>query len=99
MLDPAETIGSIKRALNLLVVATVVLYVFLGAAVLWTNHEAGVTRDALCALRGDLERRVASSERFLVEHPVGVPGIPASTIREGIINQRRTINALAGLSC
>lgn len=55
--------------------------------------------DALCALRGDLERRVASSEKFLSEHPDGIPGIPAKTIRDGIANQQRTILVLNDLSC
>lgn len=57
------------------------------------------THDSLCALRLDLERRVESQLRFLAEHPDGIPGIPAKTIRTGIDNQQRTISALHGLSC
>lgn len=57
------------------------------------------SNDALCALRGDLQRRVVTSREFLVEHPDGIPGISAKTIRDGIDNQKRTIVALSGLSC
>ena len=63
------------------------------------DTNAMVTNDALCALRLDLERRVAASEQFLREHPNGVAEIPAKTIRDGITNQQRTIKALSQLSC
>lgn len=66
---------------------------------LQARHDASVTTAALCALRVDLERRVATSRAFLVEHPNGIPGIPARTIRDGIVNQGRTITALAGIAC
>jgi hypothetical protein len=61
--------------------------------------ETEESRDALCVLRADLERRVATSRDFLEENPAGIPGIPARTIRDGIRNQERTIEALSGLSC
>jgi hypothetical protein len=64
-----------------------------------TRHDAGVTTAALCALRSDLERRIASSQAFLREHPDGIPGIPARTIRDGIKNQERTIRALSRIDC
>lgn len=63
------------------------------------DANADVTTAALCALRGDLEKRVANSTAFLKEHPRGIPGIPAKTIRAGIENQRRTIEALDGIRC
>jgi hypothetical protein len=55
--------------------------------------------DALCALRTDLQTRVASSQQFLEDNPNGIPGIPAKQIRDSIDGQRRTIRALDGLSC
>lgn len=54
---------------------------------------------ALCALRADLERRAAGGIKFLAEHPHGIPGISGKTIRDGIVNQQRTISALRVLSC
>jgi hypothetical protein len=54
---------------------------------------------ALCALRDDVERRVQSSQNFLAEHPNGIPGIPARTLRDSINNQQRTIDALSILKC
>jgi hypothetical protein len=54
---------------------------------------------ALCALRVDLQRRVAAAKNFLAEHPNGIPGIPARTFRDGIDNQQRTISALTVLRC
>ena len=64
-----------------------------------TRHDAQVTTTALCALRTDLERRVATSEAFLAEHPDGIPGISPKVIRDGIVNQQRTISALSGIDC
>jgi hypothetical protein len=60
---------------------------------------ANGTGDALCSLRQDLERRVAASERFLVDHPSGVAGITPREIKDGIRNQKRTIKALSDLDC
>lgn len=99
MPDRESTIRSIKSTLRWLVWATVALYVALGAAVFWTYHEAATTQDALCALRSDLVVRVSASQKFLLDHPNGVGGIPAKAIRDGIQNQERTIAALADLSC
>jgi hypothetical protein len=95
----ADTARSIKRALTVLMVATAVLYLAVATVAAKTYHDANVNTDALCALRGDLERRVASSQQFLVKHPAGIPGIPVQTIRNGIVNQQRTINALSSLKC
>lgn len=69
------------------------------ALALRTSDDARVTTAALCALRNDLEVRVASSRSFLAEHPNGIPGISAKAIRDGIANQERTITALAGIDC
>ena len=64
-----------------------------------TSRDAKITTAALCALRTDLERRVASSRAFLAEHPDGIPGISAKVIRDGIVNQQSTISALSGIDC
>lgn len=69
------------------------------ALTLQTSRDSRVTTAALCALRHDLERRVASSQAYLLTHPHGLPGFPASTIRDGIKNQQRTIAALSGIDC
>jgi hypothetical protein len=90
---------SIKRSLRVLTAATVVLYIVVGGLSIWTYRDSHSNRDALCALRADLQARIQTSTTFLVEHPEGVAGIPAKTIRDGIINQQRTVNALSGLSC
>jgi hypothetical protein len=74
---------------------------------LTTEHNLGTrvslnqTADtqALCSLRGDVERRVASGTAFLQVHPRGIPGISALTIRSGIDNSRRTVKALGSLVC
>jgi hypothetical protein len=97
--DSAPVIRQIKRTLYMLVAATVVLYVVLGVLVVLTYSNSSDTNHALCALRGDLEKRVESSRTFLIEHPEGIPGIPAQTIRQGLVNQQHTIQALSSLSC
>lgn len=99
MADPDSIVAPIKRTLRGLVIATVVLAVVLLGSVVWVYVNANVTGDALCALRGDLERRVETSKDFLVEHPKGIPGISAQTIKQGLANQQRTITALSGLNC
>lgn len=93
------TAQAIKRALWWLTAATVVLYLLVGGLVLQTRSAADKNTRALCALRHDLKQRADSSAAFLVEHPNGVPDIPAKIIQDGIDNQRRTIKALSIISC
>jgi hypothetical protein len=106
-MDPRR---DLQRTLRALVMATIVAYlslVCLGIYVYVDSRNsreqiAEVARDsnqALCSLRDDLERRIASSQAFLVANPEGVPGIPAKLIQDGIDNQQRTVDALGGLDC
>lgn len=62
-------------------------------------HRLQRTNLGVCALRRDLTVRVKAGEDFLRQHPHGVAGISAETIRNGIDGQRRTINALSVLRC
>jgi hypothetical protein len=98
-LPDSEPVRQIKRTLNWLVAATVVLFVATGCVAYLGLHSSQKTNRSLCALRGDLEKRVAQSQDFLVQHPEGFAGIPAATIRQGLVNQEHTIKALSGLSC
>jgi hypothetical protein len=100
----------LKRALRNLTIATVVVYlVLIGAGIfvaVQRSHDLArveqVSKDtntALCALRHDLELRVASSQQFLEEHPNGISGITPQTIQQSIDNQMSTIDALSNLDC
>jgi hypothetical protein len=62
-------------------------------------QESSRTTGALCALRHDLEDRVAQTDTFLHSHPNGFAGIPAATLRNGEQGQLRTIQALSNLTC
>lgn len=54
---------------------------------------------AVCVFRADLEKRVETSKQFLKEHPNGIPGIPASLIKNSIENIQKTIDSLKRLDC
>lgn len=91
-----------KLGFMVIVISIVIAGAGLGTAIyLRGQNEAQFrdTHDAICALIADLEERTKSSRTFLVEHPKGIPGIPAATIREGIENQERSIDALSVASC
>lgn len=98
-LGPDLLVRSIRRQLFWLAGATVVVYLALAGVVVWTYAGAESNREALCALRGDLQDRVDSSVKLLDDHPNGLAGIPPKTIRDGIKNQRRTIKALSRIDC
>jgi hypothetical protein len=66
--------------------------------VAWHGSASG-NRAALCALRHDLEARVADSRRFLSTHPRGIRDIPAGQIKMSISNSERTIGALRVIDC
>jgi fructose-specific phosphotransferase system IIC component len=70
------------------------VYIFTGK-----TTEGTETHEAICALVADLETRTEGTRLFLTEHPKGIAGIPASTLRESLQNQERTIGALSVVSC
>lgn len=84
-------------------VLSLVLFVLVvaGGGYLLTHktEEGAETHEAICALTADLEVRTEGTRRFLNDHPNGIPGIPASTLRESLQNQERTIDALSVVSC
>lgn len=68
--------------------------------IIFTVYRNNQTRVALCALRVDIDQRIAGSQDFLKKHPNGIPGlIPAGVIRVNIRNSQRTRKALDVLSC
>lgn len=79
----------------LLAVVIVVGFLYLRGA----SQENATARAGLCALRLDIERRVASSEDFLRQNPHGIPGIPAALIEKGIRDQKRTLVVLNVVKC
>lgn len=99
MTSPDIVAIQIRRSLRILLIATVVLYLGVLGIAVWTWSTANTNNDALCALRVDLQKRVANSQTFLKENPEGIPGISVRIVQDGIENQQRTISALSGLSC
>lgn len=92
-------IDQIRRSLNWLIVATIVLYITISVVAVTSYTSTSRNTQALCTLRTDLEVRVQTSEQFLHEHPGGFAGISKATIKTSLDGQRRTIKALKGLSC
>lgn len=73
---------------------------FLGAVLYQAAHRAQDRRDAklfFCiqidqlkqVQRDDINKRIATQEKFLRDHPHGIPGIPARLIQQGIENSIR----------
>lgn len=63
------------------------------------SQDGKQAHDAICALKGDLSKRIDSSRDFLRDHPAGIAGIPAATIKQGVDNQQRTLDALRDVKC
>lgn len=102
--------SAVGRAIRSIMINEVLLYVLVFGAILFVYHDAQVKRDrladkaeranvALCALRADLKTRIASSEKFLADHPNGFAGIPAAQIQTSLDGQQRTVIALSILKC
>ena len=102
--------AQLKRELRLVSIATVVLYVVVLATLVFVwfdskstdatlRRETVRTTNALCTFREDLARRARETQNFLAEHPEGIPGISANTLRQSVINQQQTVNALQDLDC
>lgn len=92
----------IRLPFAVLVIVLLVAAITFGAGSRRTNQNIErneTARIALCALRTDLDVRIVSSKQFLEENPKGIPGIPASLIRQGLANSIRTRKALSVLDC
>lgn len=85
----------------MLIVTGIVLVALLNASD--TNTRVGrlatSTTQALCTLRADVEKRVASGNAFLKAHPHGFAGISGPALRVSINNSERTALALSSLVC
>lgn len=97
--DPDSVLESIHRTLKWLVISTVVLFLCGAAIAGYVYVQSNMNRQALCALRGNLESQVKTSEAFLAENPHGIPGISPATLRASTQNQERAIDALGIISC
>lgn len=96
-----KIVREIRRTLHGLVIATIVLFIVIGAIGIISFTLADDNRRAVCNLSDDLERRVATSEKFAEEHPKKVEelGFTQAQIQKEIANQRRTLDALSAVSC
>jgi hypothetical protein len=98
-----DLIRLIKRRLNVLVAATVLVYLIVIAVAVYTYAKADTANDALCSFRTDLEDRVDRTEQFLADNPDGVDfgetAFDADELQAQLDNQRRTVDSLADLSC
>jgi hypothetical protein len=63
------------------------------------TSEGRQAHDAICALKGDLARRIEASQDFLAAHPTGIDGISATDISLSIANQQLTLDALSPVRC
>lgn len=96
---PSKAAQEIKKTLNLLVVATVVLFFMVlgGVAYTWTVSKSN--HDALCAYKKSLQSNIVTSEKFIVKHPGGFGGITIKEIQDNIDEQRKTLRAFDGVRC
>ncbi len=76
-------------------VATLALLV----AVVVLTFYAFRTHDALCTLKGDLQRRHDAGVQYLVDHPEGIAGISAADLQRSLTAQQSTLDSLHSLSC
>jgi flagellar basal body-associated protein FliL len=91
--------GEVKSRLRNLTIIVVIMCVVIGGGGAYAFFVASEIKNAACALRADDENRLEQGQNFLVEHPKGTPGIPASVIRVSIQNETKTVHSLRGLNC
>jgi hypothetical protein len=84
-------------------VRVLVIFAVLGltvsATAYFTWHTAKESKDGLCALRQDAERRVTLGEEFVKDHPNGFAGISRASLEQSIRNAKQTTSSLSNLSC
>jgi hypothetical protein len=93
--------ASIQRTLRLLIVTTVVLFLMIVAAGLYTYTLSKNNRDSLCIFRADIASRVQQTDQYLKEHPEPepFPGITRQTLLTQVEGQKRTLGSFKHLHC
>lgn len=84
-------------------VRVLVIFAVLGltvsATAYFTYNTADESKEGLCALRNDAERRVILGDQFLKDNPNGIPGISIDSLRRSVRNSKETVKSLSSLSC
>lgn len=89
----------LRRSLHRLVIATVVLYLAIFGIGYYVFTVARNNSEGLCAFRNDIDARIASSKKYIKEHPRGSRAIPLSTVRVSLALSERTRSALKHVHC
>jgi hypothetical protein len=90
--------------LNLILLVTAVAYGFKISSITNTNHRLALdgkeAHDSICALRGDFQRNVDLTEKFLSEHPEPkILGVDRQVFVQSLAGRKLTLKSLKGLSC
>lgn len=99
----AERMQASLRNLAILTITTFLLLLGMGAYFINANHQLAVegrqAHDAICALREDLQRRIATTEQFIRDHPEGIAGIPVAELERSVESQKLTVDSLYEAKC
>jgi hypothetical protein len=96
-----QELGAMRKQLRILVITTILSYIVAGVIVVLAWGTADMLRQGVCSLRADLEDRVENSKQFLHDRPDAIRalGFTPPEVREQIVNQERTIQALSSIQC
>lgn len=89
-----EISRQLQRGLTVLRVATILLYVVVGTALVYVWSQQRQTNQALCALRAHYQQRTETDANYLIRHPHGT----LITITQ-LESLREVDKALSNLSC
>lgn len=89
----------LRKKLNLLLWLNGILAIGLIVAVVYFGIQASQSHTALCNLRADQVRRLATSREFLRVHPNGTRDIPKGVVEQAIKNASITSQSLEKLGC
>lgn len=76
-----------------------ILGITVSAEAYFTWDTAKQSRDGLCAIRQDAERRVVLGKEFLKDNPQGISGISPAVLKRSIDTSQETIDSLSDLDC
>lgn len=86
-----------RSHLSAFVVVVGVLLV--AGGVLKVYQTADQAHKAICALREERIDAIHASEKFIHDHPQGIPGISRADIERSIATQRQTVRAFRFADC
>lgn len=92
-------VDRIKVFIYGLAAALVIVFTMLVYGIAQNTKAINQGHTAICQEKSYYHRNIAQTEKFLKQHPGGIPGVPNSLLLQGLHATEAQLHALKDISC